>query len=414
MDPQASGLLQRIARGSLVKQILIGLVLGIALALISEPAATATGLLGTLFVGALKAVAPVLVLTLVIASIANHQHGQKTNIRPILVLYLLGTFSAALTAVVVSFMFPSTLHLTTGATDITPPSGIVAVIHGLLMSIISNPIDALLNANYIGILVWAVGLGFALRHGNETTKNLVNDLSDAVTFIVKVVIRFAPIGIFGLVASTLATTGFSTLWSYAQLLLVLLGCMFGVALIINPLLVFITTRRNPYPLVLACLRESGVTAFFTRSSAANIPVNMSMCQKMNLDRDTYSVSIPLGATINMAGAAITITVLTLAAVHTLGVPVDLPTALLLSVVASLCACGASGVAGGSLLLIPLACGMFGIPNEIAMQVVAVGFIIGVLQDSCETALNSSTDVIFTAAVCQAEDARLAKSDPLRG
>ncbi|WP_279049702.1 serine/threonine transporter SstT [Cedecea davisae] len=414
MDPQASGLLQRFARGSLVKQILLGLVLGIALALISEPAAIATGLLGTLFVGALKAVAPVLVLTLVIASIANHQHGQKTNIRPILVLYLLGTFSAALTAVVVSFMFPSTLHLTTGATDITPPSGIVAVIHGLLMSIISNPIDALLNANYIGILVWAVGLGFALRHGNETTKNLVNDLSDAVTFIVKVVIRFAPIGIFGLVASTLATTGFSTLWSYAQLLLVLLGCMFGVALIINPLLVFITTRRNPYPLVLACLRESGVTAFFTRSSAANIPVNMSMCQKMNLDRDTYSVSIPLGATINMAGAAITITVLTLAAVHTLDVPVDLPTALLLSVVASLCACGASGVAGGSLLLIPLACGMFGIPNEIAMQVVAVGFIIGVLQDSCETALNSSTDVIFTAAVCQAEDARLAKSVPLRG
>ncbi|WP_273970403.1 serine/threonine transporter SstT [Cedecea neteri] len=414
MSSQASGLLQRFARGSLVKQILVGLVLGILLALVSKPAAIATGLLGTLFVGALKAVAPVLVLTLVMASIANHQHGQKTNIRPILVLYLLGTFSAALTAVVVSFMFPSTLHLTSSATDITPPSGIVEVVHGLLMSVIANPIHALLNANYIGILVWAVGLGFALRHGNETTKNLVNDLSDAVTFIVKVVIRFAPIGIFGLVASTLATTGFSTLWSYAQLLLVLLGCMFGVALIINPLLVFITTRRNPYPLVLACLRESGVTAFFTRSSAANIPVNMSMCQKMNLDRDTYSVSIPLGATINMAGAAITITVLTLAAVHTLGVPVDLPTALLLSVVASLCACGASGVAGGSLLLIPLACGMFGIPNEIAMQVVAVGFIIGVLQDSCETALNSSTDVIFTAAVCQAEDARLAKADLLRG
>ncbi|NIG77090.1 serine/threonine transporter SstT [Klebsiella sp. Ap-873] len=414
MSSQASGLLQRFARGSLVKQILVGLVLGILLALVSKPAAIATGLLGTLFVGALKAVAPVLVLTLVIASIANHQHGQKTNIRPILVLYLLGTFSAALTAVVVSFMFPSTLHLTSSATDVSPPSGIVEVIHGLLMSVIANPIHALLNANYIGILVWAVGLGFALRHGNETTKNLVNDLSDAVTFIVKVVIRFAPIGIFGLVASTLATTGFSTLWSYAQLLLVLLGCMFGVALIINPLLVFITTRRNPYPLVLACLRESGVTAFFTRSSAANIPVNMSMCQKMNLDRDTYSVSIPLGATINMAGAAITITVLTLAAVHTLAVPVDLPTALLLSVVASLCACGASGVAGGSLLLIPLACGMFGIPNEIAMQVVAVGFIIGVLQDSCETALNSSTDVIFTAAVCQAEDARLAKADLLRG
>ncbi|MEL4016288.1 serine/threonine transporter SstT [Dryocola clanedunensis] len=414
MATQSPGLLRRLAQGSLVKQILVGLVLGIALALVSKDAAIATGLLGTLFVGALKAVAPVLVLMLVMASIANHQHGQKTSIRPILFLYLLGTFSAALTAVVVSFIFPSTLHLTTGATDIVPPSGIVEVLRGLLMSMVSNPIDALLNANYIGILVWAVGLGFALRHGNETTKNLINDVSNAVTFIVKVVIRFAPIGIFGLVASTLATTGFATLWSYAQLLLVLIGCMLGVALIVNPLLVWYKIRRNPYPLVLTCLRESGVYAFFTRSSAANIPVNMNLCEKLNLDRDTYSVSIPLGATINMAGAAITITVLTLAAVHTLGVAVDLPTALLLSVVAAVCACGASGVAGGSLLLIPLACGMFGIPNEIAMQVVAVGFIIGVLQDSAETALNSSTDVLFTAAACQAEDARLANKDPLRG
>lgn len=414
MATQSPGLLRRLAQGSLVKQILVGLVLGIALALISKDAAIATGLLGTLFVGALKAVAPVLVLMLVMASIANHQHGQKTSIRPILFLYLLGTFSAALTAVVVSFIFPSTLHLTTGATDIVPPSGIVEVLRGLLMSMVSNPIDALLNANYIGILVWAVGLGFALRHGNETTKNLINDVSNAVTFIVKVVIRFAPIGIFGLVASTLATTGFATLWSYAQLLLVLIGCMLGVALIVNPLLVWYKIRRNPYPLVLTCLRESGVYAFFTRSSAANIPVNMNLCEKLNLDRDTYSVSIPLGATINMAGAAITITVLTLAAVHTLGIAVDLPTALLLSVVAAVCACGASGVAGGSLLLIPLACGMFGIPNEIAMQVVAVGFIIGVLQDSAETALNSSTDVLFTAAACQAEDARLANKDPLRG
>ncbi|RBP08417.1 serine/threonine transporter SstT [Pseudocitrobacter faecalis] len=409
----SSSFFRRLVQGSLVKQILIGLVLGIALALISKPAAEATGLLGTLFVGALKAVAPVLVLTLVMASIANHQQGQKTNIRPILWMYLLGTFSAALTAVVVSFMFPSTLQLTTGATDITPPTGIVQVMHGLLMSIVANPIHALINANYIGILVWAVGLGFALRHSNDTTKNLVNDMSNAVTFIVKVVIRFAPIGIFGLVSSTLATTGFSALWGYAQILLVLVGCMAVVALVINPLLVWLHIRRNPYPLVFTCLRESGVTAFFTRSSAANIPVNMSLCEKLNLDRDTYSVSIPLGATVNMAGAAITITVLTLAAVHTLGIPVDLPTALLLSVVASLCACGASGVAGGSLLLIPLACNMFGIPNEIAMQVVAVGFIIGVLQDSCETAINSSTDVMFTAAVCQAEDARLAK-DALRG
>ncbi|EHJ4783291.1 serine/threonine transporter SstT [Salmonella enterica] len=403
---RASGLLQRLAQGSLVKQILVGLVLGILLAWISKPAAEAVGLLGTLFVGALKAVAPVLVLMLVMASIANHQHGQKTNIRPILFLYLLGTFSAALAAVVFSFAFPSTLHLSSSAQDIVPPSGIVEVLRGLLMSMVSNPIDALLNANYIGILVWAVGLGFALRHGNETTKNLVNDMSNAVTFMVKLVIRFAPVGIFGLVSSTLATTGFSTLWGYAHLLVVLIGCMLLVALVVNPLLVFWKIRRNPYPLVFACLRESGVYAFFTRSSAANIPVNMALCEKLNLDKDTYSVSIPLGATINMA---ITITVLTLAAVHTLGVPVDLPTALLLSVVASLCACGASGVAGGSLLLIPLACNMFGIPNDIAMQVVAVGFIIGVLQDSCETALNSSTDVLFTAAACQAEDERLANN-----
>lgn len=404
-----STLLRRLAQGSLVKQILIGLVLGVLLATVSKPAAVAVGLLGTLFVGALKAVAPVLVLMLVMASIANHQQGQKTSIRPILFLYLLGTFAAALTAVLFSFLFPSTLHLNAAAESITPPSGIVEVLRGLLMSMVSNPIDALLNANYIGILVWAVGLGFALRHGNETTKNLINDMSHAVTFIVKVVIRFAPLGIFGLVASTLATTGFETLWGYAQLLLVLVGCMLLVALVINPLLVFWKIRRNPYPLVMTCLRESGVYAFFTRSSAANIPVNMALCEKLNLDRDTYSVSIPLGGTINMAGAAITITVLTLAAVHTLNVPVDLPTALLLSVVASLCACGASGVAGGSLLLIPLACNMFGIPNDIAMQVVAVGFIIGVLQDSCETALNSSTDALFTAAACIAEDEQLAKN-----
>ena len=404
-----STLLRRLAQGSLVKQILIGLVLGVLLATVSKPAAVAVGLLGTLFVGALKAVAPVLVLMLVMASIANHQQGQKTSIRPILFLYLLGTFAAALTAVLFSFLFPSTLHLNAAAESITPPSGIVEVLRGLLMSMVSNPIDALLNANYIGILVWAVGLGFALRHGNETTKNLINDMSHAVTFIVKVVIRFAPLGIFGLVASTLATTGFETLWGYAQLLLVLVGCMLLVALVINPLLVFWKIRRNPYPLVLLCLRESGVYAFFTRSSAANIPVNMALSEKLNLDRDTYSVSIPLGATINMAGAAITITVLTLAAVHTLNVPVDLPTALLLSVVASLCACGASGVAGGSLLLIPLACNMFGISNDVAMQVVAVGFIIGVLQDSCETALNSSTDVLFTAAACIAEDEQIAKN-----
>ncbi|MBK4715622.1 MULTISPECIES: serine/threonine transporter SstT [Tenebrionibacter/Tenebrionicola group] len=405
-------LLSRLAQGSLVKQILVGLALGILLALASKEAAIAVGLLGTLFVGALKAVAPVLVLMLVMASIANHRQGQKTNIRPILTLYLIGTFSAALTAVLFSFLFPSKLILAAGATDVSPPSGIVEVLKGLLMSTVANPFQALINANYIGILVWAVGLGFALRHAGDSTKGLVNDFSGAVTFLVKLVIRFAPVGIFGLVSSTLAETGFKTLLSYAQLLVVLIGCMLVVALLINPLLVWWKIRRNPYPLVLMCLRESGVTAFFTRSSAANIPVNMNMCEKLKLDPDTYSVSIPLGATINMAGAAITITVLTLAAVHTLSIPVDMPTALLLSMVAALCACGASGVAGGSLLLIPLACSMFGIPNSIAMQVVAVGFIIGVLQDACETALNSSTDVLFTAAVCQGEEARLAKN-PVR-
>ncbi len=412
MEKTQSGFIGFIIRGSLVKQILVGLIAGIILALISTQAAMAVGLLGTLFVGALKAVAPVLVLMLVMASIANHKQGQKTSIRPILFLYLLGTFSAALIAVVVSFMFPSTLILATHTADITPPSGITEVLKGLLSSIIANPIHALLNANYIGILAWAVGLGIALRHAADTTKALINDMSDAVTKVVRVVIRFAPLGIFGLVSSTMAETGFGVLLGYAQLLVVLIGCMLLVALVVNPLIVYWKIRRNPYPLVFACLRESGVTAFFTRSSAANIPVNMEMCKKMNLHEDTYSVSIPLGATINMAGAAITITVLTLAAVHTLGIPVDLPTALLLSVVAAVCACGASGVAGGSLLLIPLACGMFGIPNEIAMQVVAVGFIIGVLQDSAETALNSSTDVLFTAAACQADDARLADPDPL--
>ncbi|EPU8564651.1 serine/threonine transporter SstT [Yersinia enterocolitica] len=412
MEKTQSGFIGFIIRGSLVKQILVGLIAGIILALVSTQAALAVGLLGTLFVGALKAVAPVLVLMLVMASIANHKQGQKTSIRPILFLYLLGTFSAALIAVAVSFMFPSTLVLATQNADITPPGGIIDVLKGLLNSVIANPIHALLNANYIGILAWAVGLGVALRHAADTTKALINDMSDAVTVVVRVVIRFAPLGIFGLVASTMAETGFGVLLGYAHLLVVLIGCMLVVALIVNPLIVYWKIRRNPYPLVFACLRESGVTAFFTRSSAANIPVNMEMCKKMNLHEDTYSVSIPLGATINMAGAAITITVLTLAAVHTLGIPVDLPTALLLSVVAAICACGASGVAGGSLLLIPLACGMFGIPNEIAMQVVAVGFIIGVLQDSAETALNSSTDVIFTAAACQADDARLANPDPL--
>lgn len=408
-----SGFMRFITRGSLVGQILVGLVLGILLASIAPNAAIAVGLLGSLFVSALKAVAPILVFVLVAASIANHKAGQRTNMRPILFLYLLGTFSAALVAVVLSFAFPSTLTLVAGNTDITPPGGIVEVLRSLLMNVVDNPFRALTTGNFIGILAWAIGLGVALRHASDTTKLVVSDLSYGITFIVRVVIRFAPLGIFGLVASTLAETGFDALWGYAQLLAVLIGAMLLVALVLNPLIVFWKIHRNPYPLVFTCLRESGLTAFFTRSSAANIPVNMELAKKLKLHEDTYSVSIPLGATINMAGAAITITVLTLAAVHTLGITVDLPTALLLSVVASICACGASGVAGGSLLLIPLACSLFGINNDLAMQVVAVGFIIGVLQDSCETALNSSTDVLFTAAACQAEEAKeLAKQPEL--
>ncbi|KOY60267.1 serine/threonine protein kinase [Photorhabdus heterorhabditis] len=407
MEKQKSGFVHYFTQGSLVKQILVGLIAGILLAWLVPSVAKSISLLGMLFVGALKAVAPILVWVLVMSSIANHKEGQKTNIRPILILYILGTFSAALVAVVGSFMFPLQLVLAVNDAQMSPPENIMEVIKGMLVNVVANPVNALLNGNYIGILAWAIGLGIALRHATDSTKSLIHDMSEAVTQVVRLVIRLAPIGIFGLVSSTIAETGFKTLLGYIYLLIVLLGCMLVMALVVNPLIVYWKIRRNPYPLVFACLRESGVTAFFTRSSAANIPVNMAMCRRMNLHEDTYSVSIPLGATINMEGAAVTITVLTLAAVNTLGMPVDLLTSLLLSVVAAICACGASGVAGGSLLLIPLACSMFGISNEIAMQVVAVGLIIGVLQDSAETGLNSSTDVLFTAAVCQAEDDRLA-------
>ncbi|NHB96274.1 serine/threonine transporter SstT [Photorhabdus stackebrandtii] len=411
MEKQKRGFVHYIAQGSLVKQILVGLIAGILLAWLAPSAAKSVSLLGTLFVGALKAIAPVLVWVLVMSSIANHKEGQKTNIRPILVLYILGTFSAALVAVVGSSMFPSQLVLVVNNAQMSPPENIMEVMKGILINVVDNPVNALLNGNYVGILAWAIGLGIVLRHAKDSTKSLIHDMSEAVTQVVRVVIRCAPVGIFGLVSSTIAETGFNTLLGYAQLLVVLLGCMLVIAFVVNPLIVYWKIRRNPYPLVFDCLRESGVTAFFTRSSAANIPVNMAMCRRMNLHEDTYSVSIPLGATINMEGAAVTVPVLTLAAVNTLGIPVDLPTALLLSVVSAICACGSSGIAGGSLLLIPLACSMFGISNEIAMQVVAVGLVIGVLQDSAETSLNSSTDVLFTAAVCQAEDDRLA-SDQL--
>ncbi|WP_203008850.1 serine/threonine transporter SstT [Pseudomonas paraversuta] len=396
-------LLQKLTRTSLVTQIMIGLIAGILLAWLAPAAALSVAFIGKVFVSALKAVAPILVFVLVMASIANHKHGQETHIRPILVLYLFGTFAAAVVAVIASMLFPSNLVLATENVAIAAPGGISEVMQSLLLSVVDNPVSALMNANFIGILAWAIGMGVAIRHAGDTTRTVLSDLSNGVTLIVRVVIRFAPLGIFGLVASTLASSGFGALLGYLHLLAVLIGCMLFVALVMNPLIVFWKLRRNPYPLVFLCLRESGITAFFTRSSAANIPVNMALSERLGLHEDTYSVSIPLGATINMAGAAITITVLSLAAVHTLGIAVDIPTAILLSLVAAICACGASGVAGGSLLLIPLACSLFGIPSEIAMQVVAVGFIIGILQDSAETALNSSTDVLFTAAACMAEE-----------
>lgn len=384
----------------LVPQIMLGILCGIVLASWSAEAGQAVAILGALFVKALKAIAPILVFILVASSIANRKIDGQAKMKPVLVLYLTGTFLAALTAVVASFLFPTTLNLAAAAEAVTPPEGIAQVLKTVLFQVVDNPINALLTGNFIGVLAWAIGLGLGLHHANKTTKQVFTDVSHGISMLVTFIIKLAPIGIFGLVAETVATTGFAGLASYGQLLLVLVGSMLFIALLVNPLLVFITIRKNPYPLVLTCLRESGIPAFFTRSSAANIPVNMMLAEKLKLDEDTYSVSIPLGATINMAGAAITITVLTLATVHTLGIQVDFATAMLLSVVAAVCACGASGVAGGSLLLIPLACGLFGISSDVAMQVVAIGFIIGVVQDSCETALNSSTDVVFTAAVCQ--------------
>lgn len=390
-------ILLKIDRVSLVKQILIGLVIGVLLAVTIPDIAAPLSILGTLFVGALKAVAPVLVFVLVLSAIVSHKSGQKTNMKTIVVLYLLGTFLAGFIAVVMSFVFPVSLSLTDSAEGVAPPSGVTEVLKTLLLNVVDNPFNALVNANYIGILAWAVVLGLALKGAADTTKTLVSNLSDAVSKMVAWVIKLAPLGIMGLVIESITTSGLEALLGYGQLLALLLGCMAIVALVVNPLIVYALIRQNPYPLVFKCLRESGLTAFFTRSSAANIPVNMKLCENLGLNKDSYSVSIPLGATINMAGAAVTISVLTLAAVHTLGIEVDVWTAIILSVLSAVAACGASGVAGGSLLLIPLAASLFGIPNEIAMQVVGVGFIIGVLQDSCETALNSSTDALFTAA-----------------
>ncbi|MBM6686737.1 serine/threonine transporter SstT [Faecalicatena contorta] len=382
---------------SLVKRIIVGLIIGIILGLV-VPQASGISILGDLFVGALRGIAPVLVFFLVMSALCHMGEGQHTNMAAIVVLYMLGNLLAALVAVIAHYIFPVTITFAEGTstTDIAPPSGVVEVLTNLLMNLVDNPVNAIVNANYIGILAWAIIFGIALKKAGAGTKKALEDISDAVSIAVQWVISCAPFGIMGLIFTTISEQGLGALVDYGRLILVLVGSMAVVAFIINPLVTFVCVRKNPYPLVFTCLKESFITAFFTRSSAANIPVNMELCKNLNLDEDTYSISIPLGSTVNMAGAAITISTMALAAATTLDIQVSFGTALIMCVLAAASAAGASGVAGGSLLLIPLACSLFNIPNDIAMQVVGVGFIIGVIQDSCETGINSSTDVLYTA------------------
>ena len=381
---------------SLILRIVIGIVVGTVLALL-VPGATWIAAIGDLFVGALKAVAPVLVAVLVASSLCQGNAKLDKRFGTVIFLYMLSTLLSALVAVLASFLFPQTLLLATEASGRSAPVGIAEVLHNLLMSIVINPIHATANANYMGILFWSAMFGLALKgRALESTRTALADFADAVSLTVRWVINLAPFGICGLVFATVSGSGLDIFVSYGKIVALLVGSMLLVALVVDPIILTFYLRCNPYPLIWRCLRESGVTAFFTRSSAANIPVNMALCEKLGLDKDIYSVSIPLGATINMDGAAITITIMTLAAAKTVGIQVDIPTALILSVLATLAACGASGVAGGSLLLIPMACSLFGISNDVAMQVVGVGFIIGVIQDSMETALNSASDVLFSA------------------
>ena len=390
--------LKKLINLDVTAQIAIGIFVAVIVSLVSPAWASSLALFGTLFVQSLKAVAPILVFFLVISAIANQPHGQDAKLRPILFMYIIGTLCAALLAVIMSKLFPTNIQLDVTNLELTAPQGIGEVLNNLLFKLVDNPVNALITGNFIGILVWGVAVGLGLRHSSASTKLGFQDLSHAITQIVRVIIRLAPLGILGLVAGTLAEFGIQVLSQYAKILLVLLSSMLIMALFVNALIVWIKIRSNPYSLIFTALRESGITAFFTRSSAANIPVNLSLCEKLGFQKNIFAVSIPLGATINMGGAAITITILTLAATNTLGINVDFSSALLLCVISALSACGASGVAGGSLLLIPLSCSLFGIPDDIAMQVVAVGFVISVLQDSAETALNSSTDVVFTGAV----------------
>ena len=382
---------------ALVKRILVGLVLGAILGL-TVPGATGISILGDVFVSALKAIAPLLVFFLVISSLCNARNSHGGVIKTVIILYMFSTVLAAVIAVFTSMAFPVKLTLATAAaTDTAAPQGIAEVLNNLLLNVVANPVSSLVNANYVGILTWAILLGLAFRAANDMTKNVLNDIANGTSTVVSWIINMAPFGIFGLVFNTVSTNGLEIFTTYGKLLALLVGCMLFIYFVTNPLLVYWCIRKNPYPLIFHCLKRSALTAFFTRSSAANIPVNMKVCEEMGLDRDTYSVTIPLGATINMDGAAITITVMTMATAFTLGIHVDIPTAIILSLLAALSACGASGVAGGSLLLIPMACSLFGISDDISMQVVAVGFIIGVIQDSVETALNSSSDLLLSAS-----------------
>ncbi len=390
-----SALVKKWAGVSLVLRIFIGLVIGAVLALL-VPDWTWIGIFGKLFVGALKAVAPILVAVLVISSIAKASGGLGSRFKTVIGLYIVSTLGAALVAVAGSFLFPITLEME-DVVEASAPAALSDVFSNLLTNMVTNPVTSLATANYIGILFWSLLIGLGLKiAASQATIQVVSDLADVVSLTVRWIIQFAPFGIMGLVFSAVSDSGLDVFGIYGKLILVLVGCMLFNTVVLNPLWSFLATRRNPYPLLWACLKESGLQAFFTRSSAANIPINMALCKKLGLDKNFYSVSIPLGATINMNGAAVTITVMTLAVANTLGIEVSFPSALFLSVVATLGACGASGVAGGSLLLIPMACSFLGIGNDIAMQAVAVGFIIGVIQDSVETALNSSADVFFTA------------------
>ena len=360
--------------------------------------ASAGNLLGSLFVGALKAIAPLLVFTLVVSAVAQHRKGMNSNIRPVIVLYVVGMAVAALLAVAVSFAFPSFVPLNgVDVADKPIPNGFGEVLQNLLLKIVTNPVQALSDANYIGILAWALVLGLALRAADEPTRNFLKNISDAVNKVMYWIIRLAPIGIFGLTLHAFVSTGLENLAAYLHVLLAIVGAMAFMALVLNPLIVFFAIRKNPYPLVWTCLKESGLIAFVIRSSVANIPVNLNLCKKLGLNEETYAVTIPLGATMNMEGASITITILTLAAVHTLGIPVDFITAFLLVIIAVIGACGASGIPGGALPLVPMACSLFNISNDVAMQMVTIGLIISVVQDPCGTLLNSSTDVVFTAA-----------------